>query len=72
MDAIGAGDVTALPNQCGTFGPTLLAIADEPQIESQAAEPVPLLELIARRNPLGGDDVRAVLFVAAERKRLAV
>ena len=46
----------------------LVADPDEPQIESQAAKPVPLFQFVARGDPPGGDDVRPLPAVAAERR----
>ena len=48
----------ALSDQRGSQGRVLLAFAHDPQISSQTAKPVSLLQLVARGHPLGGDDVR--------------
>ena len=50
----------------------VLARADEPQIQSQAAQSVPVFQLLARGDPPCGDDVRAVSPVVEERRGPAV
>ena len=50
----------------------VLAKADEPQIQSQAAQPVQVFQLVTRGDPPGGDDVRAVPAVTEERRGSAV
>ena len=65
-------DPPVLSEGCGRVVVWLLAGADEQQIESQGAKSLPLFSLIAGGNPAGGNDVRSVSAVLAERRRPAV
>ena len=56
-----------LSDVCGTACSAAVANADEPQIQSCAAEPVPLFQLVAGGNPPRRDDVRQISAVATER-----
>ena len=57
----------ALSDECGTACSAVVANADEPQIQSCAAEPVPLFQLVTGGNPPRRDDVRQISAVATER-----
>ena len=57
----------ALSYECGTACSAVVANADEPQIQSCAAEPVPLFQLVTGGNPPRRDDVRQIPAVATER-----
>ena len=57
----------ALSDECGTACSAVAANANEPQIQSCAAEPVPLFQLVAGGNPPRRDDVRQISAVAEER-----
>ena len=59
--------VSALSNECGTACSAMVANANEPQIQSCAAEPVPLFQLVTGGNPPRRDDVRQIPAVATER-----
>lgn len=50
----------ALSDQCGRQSEALLAGGDAPQIESQAVQPVSVLQLLARDYPAGRADVRTL------------
>ena len=60
--------VAALSDECGTACSAVVANADEPQIQSCAAEPVPLFQLVTGGNPPRRDDVRQIPAVATERR----
>ena len=62
----------ALSGGCGSRGLALISRLDEPQVESQTAEPVSVLSFITRADPPGGDAVRSVPAVAQERRGPAV
>ena len=61
-----------LSDQRGSRAGAVISSVNEPKITSEAAQPVPLFQLLARGDPARGDDVRAVSAVAAERRRPTV
>ena len=58
----------ALSEERGTASEWLLAAVDGSQIEGKAAQSVSLFQLLARGYPAGGDDVRPLPVIAAERR----
>ena len=63
--------VTVLSDECGTACSAMVADAVRPLIQNCATGSVPLFQLVARGDPLRGDDVCQIPAVAAERRRPA-
>ena len=57
---IGWPSIRVLSDERGTARSAMVANADEPQIQSCAAEPVSLFQLVAGGNPPRRDDVRQI------------